>query len=264
VYPWNSSPGTGLGLSHPSSFSGARRAFGLYHPGVGMVNVGMGLRCQLQWPRRLGPRCEEAGPILTGWRPTGRSRGPILFPSQSARRRLGGTLFEKACLTRSEWGPTGQSRGHRQLLPQSDGGPRLRGRNHSLFRTLSQAGEAPGRVPGRSPTFTLFRTRALRASVAGRVPGSYGGSSAVASPCGWNPRLAGPGYPARKGEAHPSLVHTPTPDLWVANPYPFTRAPLHLAGRRRRVRGLPALGWPHSPPIFVPGPWGTDVLAGGP
>jgi len=152
VYPWNSSPGTGLGLSHPSSFSGARRAFGHYHPGVGKVNVGMGLRCQLQWPRRPGPRCEEAGPILTGWRLTGRSCGPILFPSQSARRRLGGTLFEKACLTRSEWGPTGQPRGHRQLLPRSDGGPRLRGRNHSLFRTLSQVGEAPGRVPGCSPT----------------------------------------------------------------------------------------------------------------
>jgi len=144
----------------------------------------------------------------------------ILFPSQSARRRLRGTLFEKACLIRREWGPTGQSRGHRQLLLQSDGGPRLMGRNHSLFRTLSQAGEAPGRVPGRSLTFTPLRTRALRASVAGRVPGSYGGSSAVASPCGWNPRLAGPGYPARKGEAHPSLVHTPIPDFWVANPFP--------------------------------------------
>jgi len=107
-----------------------------------------------------------------------------------------------------------------QLPPQPDGGPRLMGRNHSLFRTLSQAGEAPGRVPGPTTTFTPFRTRALRASVAGRVPGPYGGSSAVASLCGWNPRLAGPGYPARKGEAHPSLVHTLIPDFWVANPFP--------------------------------------------
>ena len=208
--------------------------------------------------------CEEAGPILTGWRPTGQSRGPLSISESDGNAATHGTRPEDAGPIRAEGRPTGRSRGLHYLQPQSDGGPRLTGRMHSHFRTLSQAGEAPGRVPGRFPSFTPLRTRALRASVAGRVPGSYGESSAVARPCGWNPRLAGPGYPARKGEAHPSLVHTLIPDFWVANPFPSLGVSLHLAGRRRRVCGLPALGWPHSPPNLVPGPWGTDVLAGGP
>jgi len=142
----------------------------------------------------------------------------ILFPSLMALPRLMGPRLEEAGPIRTEWRPTGRSRGLHQSLPQSDGGPRLTGRMHSHFRTLSQAGEAPGRVPGRFPSFTPLRTRALRASVAGRVPGSYGESSAVARPCGWNPQLAGPGYPARKGEAHPSLVPTLFPDILGGQP----------------------------------------------
>ena len=132
-------------------------------------------------PWLCGPRLEEAGPILTEWKLTGRSRGL-------------------------------------HSLSQSDGLAATHGTYALVFPNPKPGGRSPGPDAGSLPPSLPLRTRALRASVAGRVPGSYGESSAVARPCGWNPQLAGPGYPARKGEAYPSLVHTLSPDILGGQP----------------------------------------------
>ena len=77
----------------------------------------------------------------------------------------------------------------------------------------------PGELRSRAGR-RLPRTRARRASVPGRAPDPF-----------------------------PPTLGRPTQ-------FPLTRAYLHLAGRHRGVRGLPATGRLHSPSVCVPGPRG--------